>query len=239
MGGTTAPLTAAGILAVQHAELLVGLVLTQLARPGCPFLYGGTSSVASMRSGALEMGAPVYWTLMEATVELGHWLGVPVRAGGAVTDAHVPDAQAGLESALAIETVLRLDAQFVLHAAGILSSYNCYSPVKFVIDDEVLSELRLAQRRLVVDDETLALDVMRVAGPGGTTLGQAHTRRHARDGLGTGIMNRAPYETWRARGGRDLAQVAEERITELLEQYSPPDDLDATVRRQLDAYCLQ
>ena len=44
MGGTTAPLTLAGLLAVQHAELLAGLVLTQLARPGCPFLYGGTSS---------------------------------------------------------------------------------------------------------------------------------------------------------------------------------------------------
>lgn len=239
MGGTTAPLTLAGLLAVQHAELLLGLVLTQLARPGCPFLYGGTSSISSMRSGALMMGAPEYWTLMEATVQLGHWLGVPVRAGGSVTDAHVPDAQAGIESALAIETVLRMDVEFVLHAAGILSSFNCYSPVKFVIDDEMLTALRCAQRPIVVDDETLALDVMAAVGPGHEALSQPHTRRHAHDGVRTTIMNRAPYETWRAAGGRDLADSAAQRVTDLLEAYDPPDDLDTQVRRQLDAYCLQ
>jgi trimethylamine---corrinoid protein Co-methyltransferase len=238
MGGTTAPLTPAGLLAVQHAELLVGLVLTQLARPGAPFLYGGTSSVSSMQSGALMIGAPEYWALMEATVRLGHWLGVPVRAGGSVTDAHLPDAQAGIESALAMDTVLRTGAQYVLHAAGILSSFNCFSPQKFVIDDEVLTELRVARRPIVVDDETLALDVVAAAGPGGTVLGHAHTRRHARDGARTSLMNRAPYETWKGLGGHDLAAAAELRVEELLCRYEPPDDLDLVVRRQLDAYCL-
>ena len=239
MGGTTAPLTLAGLLAVQHAELLLGLVLAQLARPGCPFLYGGTSSVSSMHSGALMMGAPEYWTLMDATVRLGHWLGVPVRAGGSLTDAHVPDAQAGIESALAIETVLRLDVQFVLHAAGILSSFNCFSPEKFVIDDEVLSALRIAQLPIEIDDETLALDVMAAVGPGGTVLNQVHTRRHARAGRRAGIMNRDPFQTWLGLGGHDLAEVAARRVAESLEAYSPPDDLDPVVRRRLDAYCLE
>jgi len=238
MGGTTAPITLAGLLAVQHAELLVGLVLTQLANPGTPFLYGGTSSLSSMQSGALMIGAPAYWSLMEATVRLGHWLGVPVRAGGSVTDSHLPDAQAGIESALAMDTVLRTGAQYVLHAAGILSSFNCFSPEKFVIDDEVLSGIRVARRTIEVDDETLALDVVKAAGPGGTVLGHAHTRKHARDGARRTIMNRAPYETWRSQGGHDLADVAGARVAELLESYEPPDDLDPLVRRQLDAYCL-
>jgi len=239
MGGATAPLTPAGLLAVQHAELLVGLVLTQLAQPGCPFLYGGTSSISSMRSGALLMGAPEYWALMEATVQLGHWLGLPVRAGGSITDAHAPDAQAGIESALAMEAVLRMDVQFVLHAAGILSSFNCYSPEKFVIDDELLSALRFAKRPIVVDDETLALGVVAAAGPGGTVLGQAHTKRHAHDCQWATLMNRDPYETWLSRGGHDLAEAARRRVAESRDRYTPPDDLDPLVRRQLDAYCLQ
>jgi trimethylamine--corrinoid protein Co-methyltransferase len=192
-----------------------------------------------MQSGALMIGAPAYWSLMEATVKLGHWLGVPVRAGGSLTDAHLPDAQAGIESALAIDTVLRTGAQYVLHAAGILSSFNCFSPDKFVIDDEVLSALRIARRPIEVDDETLALDVMAATGPGGTVLGHAHTRRHARDGARRTIMNRAPFETWRAAGGRDLAETAAARMAELLDSYEPPDDLDPVVRRQLDAYCLR
>ena len=238
MGGTTAPITLAGLLAVQHAELLVGLVLTQLARPGAPFIYGGTSSLSSMQTGALMMGAPEYWTLMEATVRLGHWLGVPVRAGGSITDAHVPDAQAGIESALAVETVLRMNAQYILHSAGILSSFNCYSPEKFVIDDEVLTALRIAKQPIVIDDDQLALDVVAAAGPGGTVLGHSHTRRHAREQRRGSIMNRLPYETWRAQGGHDLAAAAAARVKELVESYEPPDDLDPVVRRQLDAYCL-
>ncbi|HET6494435.1 MAG TPA: trimethylamine methyltransferase family protein [Thermoleophilia bacterium] len=238
MGGTTAPLTLAGLLAVQHAELLSGLVLTQLAQPGCPFLYGGTSSLSSMQSGALMMGTPEYWALMDATVRLGHWLGLPVRAGGSLTDAHLPDAQAGIESALAIKTVLDLGVDVVLHAAGILSSFNCYSPVKFVIDDEVLSAVRVAGQQIVIDDQTLAFDMMAAVGPGGSVLGQAHTRRHARDGRRTTIMNRVPFQTWRGLGGGDLADVAAQRVVESLEAYVPPDDLDAVTRRQLDVYCL-
>ena len=238
MAGTTAPLTLAGLLAVQHAELLTGLVLTQLARPGCPFLYGGTSSVSSMHSGALLMGAPEYWPLVEATVSLGHHLGVPVRAGGALTDAHVPDAQAGAESALGLDAALRAGADFVLHAAGILSSFNCFSAAKFVLDDELLGALRRAHRPIVVDDETLALDVVAAAGPGGSLLGQDHTRRHAREAGRDGLMNRDPYETWRALGSRDLAARADERVAELLGSYTAPDDLDALTLRQLEEYCL-
>jgi trimethylamine--corrinoid protein Co-methyltransferase len=238
MGGTTAPLTLAGLLAVQHAELLMGFVLTQLAQPGCPFLYGGTSSVSSMRSGALLMGAPEYWAVVEATVALGHRLGLPVRTGGALTDAHVADAQAGAESALGLEAALRAGADFVLHAAGILSSFNCFSTAKFVLDDELLGALRCARRPIAVDGDTLALDVVAAVGPGGSLLGQAHTRRHARDAAPDGLMNRDPYETWVAHGSRDLATRADARVAELLAAYTPPDDLDELTVRQLREYCL-
>jgi trimethylamine--corrinoid protein Co-methyltransferase len=137
-----------------------------------------------------------------------------------------------------MDTVLRAGAQYVLHAAGILSSFNCFSPEKFVIDDEVLSGLRTARRPIEVDDETLGLEVVEAAGPGGTVLGHPHTRKHARDGIRRTIMNRAPYETWRSQGGRGLDEAAAARVAELLESYEPPDDLDPLVRRQLDTYCL-
>ena len=238
MAGTTAPLTLAGLVTVQHAELLLGLVLTQLAQPGCPFLYGGTSSVSSMRSGALLMGVPEYWAVVEATVALGHRLGLPVRTGGALTDAHVTDAQAGAESALGLEAALRAGADFVLHAGGILSSFNCFSTAKLVLDDELLGALRRARRPIMVDADTLALDVVAAAGPGGSLLGQAHTRRHARDVAPDGLMNRDPYETWVAHGSRDLATRADARVAELLAAYTPPDDLDEVTARQLREYCL-
>jgi trimethylamine---corrinoid protein Co-methyltransferase len=238
MGGTTGPMTLAGILALQHAEALAGLVLAQLAGEGCPFLYGGTSSVSSMRTGALLMGVPEFWTLTEATAQMAHSCGLPLRAGGALTDAHVPDAQAGIESALSLEASVRAGVDFILQAAGVLSSFNCFSADQFVIDDELLGALQARGRRPGTGADQLAVEVSEAAGPGGNFLLAAHTKAHARDFERPSFFVREPAEGWRALGGRDLRAAAAERVASALASYEAPDDLEPVVRRQLDEYCL-
>jgi trimethylamine--corrinoid protein Co-methyltransferase len=238
MGGTTGPMTLTGILALQHAETLAGLVLVQLVRAGCPFLYGGTSSVSSMKTGALLMGVPEFWILTEATAQLAHSCGLPLRAGGALTDAHVPDAQAGIEAALSLEASVRAGVDFILQAAGILSSFNCFSAEQFVIDDELLGALVARQRSLSAAPDQLAVEVSQAAGPGGNFLLAAHTKAHARDFERPSFFVREPAEGWRALGGRDLRAAAAERVTSALASYEAPDDLGPVVRRQLDEYCL-
>ena len=238
MGGTTGPMTLAGILALQHAETLAGLVLVQLAREGCPFLYGGTSSIASMKTGALLTGVPEFWVLTEATAQVAHWCGLPVRAGGAHTDAHVPDAQAGIEAALSLEASVRAGVDFILHAAGILSSFNCFSPEQFAIDDELLGVLDALGRRVAATPDQLATEVSEASGPGGNFLLAAHTKAHARDFERPTFFVREPVGAWSALGGRDLRAAAAERVASLLAGYEAPDDLDGIVRRQLDDYCL-
>jgi len=238
MGGTTGPATIAGLLAVQHAETLAGLVLSQLAAPGAPFIYGGLSSVSSMQTGDLMFGAPQFWTVVSATVRLAKRLGLPCRSGGAVTDAHVPDEQAGIESAMALEYALDQGVDYVVHGAGGLSSLNAVSFEKMVIDDELIGMLRARPGEFVVDEETLALDVIDAVGPGGSYLSQKHTRRHARDALRPTIFNRRSHDVWTAAGAREVAEVARTKVDELLASYEPP-DIDAVVRRQLARYCLE
>jgi len=238
MGGTTGPMTLSGILALQHAEVLVGLVLVQLCRPGCPFLYGATSSVSSMKTGALLMGVPEFWVLTEASAEMAHSCGLPLRAGGALTDAHVPDAQAGIESALSLEASVRARVDFILQAAGILSSFNCFSAEQFVIDDELLAALAVRQRPVSAASDQLAVEVAETTGPGGNFLLAAHTKAHARDFERPSFFTREPAEGWRALGGCDLRTAASERVASALASYEAPDDLDPIVRRQLDEYCL-
>jgi trimethylamine--corrinoid protein Co-methyltransferase len=238
MGGTTGPMTLAGILALQHAEALAGLVLVQLAGEGCPFLYGGTSSISSMKTGALLMGVPEFWVLTEATAQMAHSCGLPLRAGGALTDAHLPNAQAGIESALSLEASVRAGVDFILQAAGILSSFNCFSAEQFVIDDELLGALTARRRPVSTDVDQLATQVAEAAGPGGNFLLAAHTKTHARDFERSSFFGRDLAEGWSALGGRDLRAAAAERVASLLASYEAPDDLDPVVRRQLDEYCL-
>jgi trimethylamine---corrinoid protein Co-methyltransferase len=97
--------------------------------------------------------------------------------------------------------------------------------------------LRGAPLDIAIDDETLALPVIDAVGPGGSFLPQKHTRRHARDYLRPTLFNRRPYSVWADEGG-DLLAGAAARVQKLLEEYRTP-ELDKTVRRQLDRYCLE
>ncbi len=58
MAGGSGPVTLGGVLALQNAEILAGITLAQLVRPGAPVIYGSTSSAMDMKTGALSIGAP-------------------------------------------------------------------------------------------------------------------------------------------------------------------------------------
>jgi trimethylamine--corrinoid protein Co-methyltransferase len=236
MGGTTGPATLAGALVVQHAEVLASLVLAQAAGEGSPFIYGGVSTMSDLRTGAANFGTPEFAHLAEATALLAHHCGLPVRAGAAVTDAHVPDGQAALESARGLSAGAGSD--FAFQSAGILSSFNAFSLEKFIMDEELVAGLRAVAEPAATDEDALAEDVIDSVGPAGDYLSQAHTRRHARDLARPTILVREAYEKWQSDGGVDLRAALAREVARRLDEHEPPDDLDPLVRRQLDDYCL-
>ncbi len=190
MGGVTGPVTLAGILTLQHAEVLAGLTLAQAAGPGCPFVYGAASSVSSMQSGQAMMGVPQFWQLTAGAVELAGFLGLPSRAGGSLTDAHLADMQAGVEGGLSLAASVTSGASLVLHGTGVLSTLNAMSFAKFMVDDETIGMLRAAMTAIDVSGETIALDVLKGVGSKGAFLAQPHTRRHSRDWTDSSCFNR-------------------------------------------------
>jgi trimethylamine--corrinoid protein Co-methyltransferase len=238
MGGTTGPATLAGVLAVQHAEVLATLVLGQAARDGSPFVYGGLPVMASLRTGAARFGGPEFVRMTVATAQLAHLCGLPVRAGAACTDSHAVDARAMAESAEALSAAVFAGAHFLFQAAGIMSSFNALSLEKFVLDAELIGVLRAAVDPVRAGEEWLPEDVIDAVGPGGGYLGQDHTRRHARDFERPELQPLQALDRWAAAGGEDAFAVAARRVGELLDAFRPPDDLDAVTRRQLDDYCV-
>ena len=129
-------------------------------------------------------------------------------------------------------------AHFLFQAAGMLSSFNALSLEKYVLDADLITALRAAVDPVRAGEDDLAEDVIDAVGPGGGYLGQAHTRRHARDHERAGRQLPEAFERWAAAGGEDAVAVAARRVQELLAAHEPPDDLDEVTRRQLDSYCL-
>jgi trimethylamine--corrinoid protein Co-methyltransferase len=73
---------------------------------------------------------------------------------------------------------------------------------------------------IVVNDETLAVDVIREVGPGGNFLGQKHTRNNMYNRWQPEFMDRRPYDLWEKTrdGARDWAG---EKAQKILSDYHP------------------
>ena len=67
---------------------------------------------------------------------------------------------------------------------GHLENAVTFSPLQLVIDNELVRYVRRAIRTpWVVDDETLATELIHAVGPGGNYLSEPHTAEHFRDEL--------------------------------------------------------
>jgi trimethylamine--corrinoid protein Co-methyltransferase len=236
MAGSTAPITLAGTLAVQTAELLAGIVLTQLINPGTPAIFGSTSTNIEMRSGALAIGSPELSQMILAHGQLARHYGLPSRSGGALSDASYPDAQAGFESMLSLLTTVNAGIDFVLHAGGILNGYLAFSYEKFVLDDEMCGMVRHLKQDIVVDPDTLAYDVIASVGPGGNYLVEMHTVERCRTEFWEpALCDRGGLEAWMQNGKPMAADRARQRWQALVAKHEDP-PLDGTTLNQLKAY---
>ena len=236
MAGSTGPITMAGVLAQQNAELLSGIVLTQLINPGMPVIYGSTSTNIDMRTGGLAIGSPELSLCIAAHGQLARKYGLASRGGGALTDSSTMDAQAGYESMFSLYTTINSGIDFVLHAAGIISSYLAFSYEKFVMDDELCGMLKHFFHGMEVTPETLAVDVINKVGHDGHYLGESHTIERCRSEFWLpDLGDRSGLEAWWGGEQEDTTARCTKRWEKLLSDYQEP-DLDQTVKKQVQDY---
>jgi trimethylamine--corrinoid protein Co-methyltransferase len=233
IAGATSPVTLAGTLAVQNAEVLAGIVLTQLIREGTPVVFAGASSGADMHTGSLCIGSPEMALNTAATAQMARFYGLPVRCGGAICDAKYPDAQAASESMMGLMMAQVSGINFVLHSAGILDSYNCISYEKFIIDDEMCGMVKRIKRGYEVNAATIAEDVIKEVGPGGHFLDKDHTFDHFRtEFYQPHLFNRDDFVSWQAGGSPQCMETANKKYKDILETYEAP-ELPADVDKEL------
>ncbi len=134
---------------------------------------------------------------------------------------------------LSLLTTVNSGVDFVLHAAGILSSYLAFSYEKFVLDDEMCGMVRWFRRGVTVTPETLAYEVIANVGPGGNFLMEPHTVERCRTEFWQPeVYSRESLEAWMSGGRPNVAQRARQRWQQLLAEHQDP-PLDATTLRQL------
>ncbi len=236
MAGGSGPVTLDGVLALQNAEILAGITLAQLVRPGAPVIYGSTSSAMDMKTGALSIGAPELSKNIHLVAQMARFYNLPARSGGGLTDALAVDAQAGAESALALSTAARSGINFILHSCGILGSYIAMSFEKFLVDEEVCGMVRNMIHPLAVTDESIDLDVIKEVGIGGQYLTHPKTFKLCRtEFFMPTLMSRKNPDAWDKEGKKRIDEIAEDKVAQRLASYEKP-DIDPDIEKQLNDY---
>ena len=237
MSGSTSPMTMAGTLAQLHAEQLAGICICQLTQPGAPILYGGIPGMANLKTmgylgGAVECG------MMNAAIhQLAHHVGVPNYNSSGLTDAKVPDAQAGWEKAMTTLLAAMGGSNYVHHAAGMLESMLAVAYEQFVIDDEIIGMCCKVLEGINVDPDHLALDVIDSVGPGGNFMTSDHTMKYMRKEYfpGNGVTDSRSRYKWEKDGAldaRDRARNLAKRILSETPVSHISEDMDRSIRNQ-------
>jgi trimethylamine---corrinoid protein Co-methyltransferase len=235
LAGAMAPITISGAVVEQNAEALAGLALSQLARNGAPFIYGGFTSNVDMKSGAPAFGTPEYMKACILGGQMARRYRLPYRTSS-TNAANSVDAQAAYESVFSLWGAIMGGGNLILHAFGWMEGGLVASYEKFLLDVDLAQMVLEFLKPLDMSEEALGFDAIREVGPGGHFFGAQHTlSRYADAFYAPLISDWRNFQQWTAAGQPVAWQRANALWKQALAEYREP-PMDEAVAEELDAF---
>jgi trimethylamine--corrinoid protein Co-methyltransferase len=230
MAGATMPITPAGILALLNAELLAGLVLSQLIKEGAPVILGMLPAYFDMR-GMGNFYDPVTYLLDLACAEMmAHYQLPHCGTSGSGMGWGADLIAAGHHWANHLVSCLGKVglAPFVGDNLGSTS----ISPATIVYADEVIAQARRFAAGFVIDEASAALADIAEVGPAGNFLMAPSTLASFRTAyFQSSIFPNLTVEDWRQQGSPRADDRLRRHTADLLGGLTPPEDHDQVIAR--------
>lgn len=232
MMGGTAPVTMAGALALGNAEVLSGLVIHQLKRPGAPFVYGQGVHHMDMKTTISVYGAPEFELARLAVAEMARYYRLPNFGYAGHSDSCLMDEQAASDGASSVLVAL-LSGQHLVHDIGYLEAGLTGSPEMMVFCAEIIQRMRTFTQGIALDAESLALEIIDQVGPEGSFLTADHTLSHFRSLWQPALFNRYRMHEWEKKGSTRLGDRLRSKTISLMED-SRPEPLAETLKAEIE-----
>jgi len=236
MAGATAPSTIAGAIVQATAECLAGLVYVDAVKPGHPAIFGTWPFGLDLRTGAMTGGSGEQALLTAGCAQMHRFYDVPGGAAAGITDAKLPDMQAGWEQMCSNVMAGLSGLNMVYEAAGMHASLLGFCLESLILGDDLIGHAQRCVRGIEVDDETLGLEQIRsvcIGGPG-HYLGTPQTlARMESDYQYPKTGNRMSPKQWVEEDKPDLNAGATARKEAILAERSAArfaPDVDAAIR---------
>jgi trimethylamine--corrinoid protein Co-methyltransferase len=233
--GTTAPMSIAGAVAQQNAEVLAALVIAELVHPGLPITYCGRLAMMEPRTGISVWGGVELGIASAVTVQVGHRYGLPVNVYGFSTNSHTLEVQNGFERALNVVLPAMAGAD-ELSGIGEMEAGVSGSFAQMVADNEFAASILRVRKGVVADADALAVEVIAaVMDSSHNFLSQKHTMKYLKAGevMMTRLAERSSWETWETGERKGLGERAQAEAERILREHQVL-PLDPAQERALD-----
>ena len=175
--------------------------------------------------------------MMTAAIhQLSQHIDVPNYCSAGVSDAKIPDIQAGWEKTFTTCLAVISGNNYIHHAAGMLESMLCISYEQYILDDEIIGQGCRILEGINTDDDHLAYEAIMEVGPGGHYLVSDHTMRHMRNEYftGSGISDKGSREDWGEAGALSARDRANAMVREILGRPLSP-HIDPGIEKKIRA----
>ncbi|MCG9478672.1 MAG: trimethylamine methyltransferase family protein [Actinomycetia bacterium] len=221
--GSTSPVTAAGATVTNNAELMAGVVLAQLIKPGTGVLVSDFGFSQNMRSGYPVFGRIESSLHQVVFNQIWRRYNIPIgnHSTGTSNSKRI-DYQCGYEKTTSCWLSLLSGANEIgFH--GCIYGELSFHPAQLILDDDVAAMIGRFLEGIQINDETLAIDVINEVGPiPGTYLTQEHTRKWwKKEQFIPQSADNLTYMEWMEADKKDCIQYAMERMEKIVETYKP------------------
>jgi trimethylamine--corrinoid protein Co-methyltransferase len=233
LAGGTAPVSVAGIIAQQNAEVLSSIVIANCVTKAPKIIYGSVSCPLDMRSGSASTGSPEFSLIGVGAIQMAKYYKLPSNMG-VQSDSKAVDEQTSYEKAFAAFAAFAAGADFSDLFVGSTESFNTYSPLQLAIDEEIAADAIRFSQGVEVNHETLSVELMEKVGPMGSYLKEMNTlMRFRKEHMMPKLSDRSSRSRWAEGGSKSAKERAKSRLAELMKSYQP-DPLEPEQKKALN-----
>lgn len=222
--GLTSPITLSGTLIQNNAEVLAGIIMTQLVTPGLPVVYGNLTFTTNMRTAETVSWGPEAEVFLHYGKAMADFYGLPFRGGGSLSSAKALDYQNGAETALSLQATMSAGTDMIFHVFGEMDGLNIFSFEKYVLDEELLMGMLSIRDRDLFAEDKLCMDSMADVGPRGNFLLEEETVEYCHSEIFyPRLSNISSYTAWQMKGSPSVEEMAKRVVEKRIAEYELPE----------------
>jgi trimethylamine:corrinoid methyltransferase-like protein len=230
MAGMSTPITPAGALTFLNAELLAGVVLSQLAKEGAPIICGSLPAYFDMKTMVDFMDMQSFLINLGCAEMMAHY-GIPHAGTSGSGEGWGADLlAAGVNWTNHLTSLMGKSGLAPFVGSGLNS--KCYMPAQTVYANDVIAQARIFSQGFPLNEQTAgAEEIIYEMQENGHFLTAESTLACYQNAYFQGVFPRVSLEKWEELNYPRMEQLLRDRTIELLNNQEPPEDHDELIRK--------